>query len=362
MQLRASWKALFALITTVNKAGDRNVAGFTGAMDLEASLEVKMMKLVQPFGLLLAANNKKEIAIIHHPHNFGGTLLCPSNKVGCLIGVGPSAIPVMLIHDRALRSIAATIPPIMAIVGCATVNKLSALPPPPANVNKDGATIDGGNIAEDDNGVSADGIQGSNRRQQGQRGNAATAGGNVPPARRRGNAAVGNGTANLKALSCFFPTPFLRNAVLAAYSPSPLELIVATRAAREAHVHAHDGEEEFDKGNIDAHIELFFLWCLGVHQGKVAEMRFLLTPDNGELVDWSAHLHRDNILPSVMTAGTLPASSEDTAGILRSLPVNISCTSEEAENQNKLQREQLDYIKAKDANKKNKAEKWHPTS
>ncbi len=38
MQLHASWKALFASITTVNKASNRNVAGFTGAMDLKASL------------------------------------------------------------------------------------------------------------------------------------------------------------------------------------------------------------------------------------------------------------------------------------------------------------------------------------
>ncbi len=341
----------------MNEAGNRSVAGFTGAMDLKASLEVKMTKLVQPFGLLLAANNKKEIAIIHHPHNFGGTLLCPSNKVGCLVGVGPSAVPIMLNHDGALCSIAATIPPIMAIVGCATVDVLAALPPPPADVDGNGAAIDGGNVAEDDNGVSANNVQGGNRRRQGQRSNATTAGGNVVPAGRRGNAAVGNGTANLKALSCFIPAPFLRNAVLAADSPSHLELIAAARAARESHVHAHDGEEEFNEGNVDAHIELFSLWCLSMHQGKVAEMRFLLAPDDGELADWSTRLNRDNILPSIMTAGTLPASLEDTATILRSLVAGISCTSKEGENQNKLQRKQLDYIKAKDAKKKNKAEK-----
>jgi hypothetical protein len=283
MQLQASWKALFASITTVNEAGDRNVASFTGTMDLEASLKVKMMKLVQPFGLLLAANNKKEIAIIHHPHNFGGTLLRPSNKVGCLVGVSPSAVPVVLNHAGALCSIAATIPPITAIVGCTTVNKLAALPPPPANVDGNGATIDGGNVPEDNDGISADGVQGGNCHQQGS--NAATAGGNVAPTRRRGNATVGNGAANLKALSCFIHAPFLRNAVFAADSPSPLELIVATRAAREAPIHAHDGEEEFDEGDINAHIELFSLWCLGMHQGKVTETRFLLAPNNGKLAD-----------------------------------------------------------------------------
>ncbi len=128
MHLHASWKALFALITTVNEAGDRNVASFTGAMELEASLGEKMTKLVQPFGLLLAAKDKKGITILHHPYNFGGTLIRPSKKVGCLVGVGSSAVPVVLDHDGALRPIVANIPTIAAIADCATVNDLPALP------------------------------------------------------------------------------------------------------------------------------------------------------------------------------------------------------------------------------------------
>jgi hypothetical protein len=112
----------------VNEAGDRNVAGFTGAMVLKASLAKAMMKIVQPFGLLLAANKKKGITILHHPHNSGGTLLRPSNKVGCLVGVGSSAVPVMLDHDGALCPIGANVPPIAAIPDCATVDDLAALP------------------------------------------------------------------------------------------------------------------------------------------------------------------------------------------------------------------------------------------
>ncbi len=40
----------------------------------------------------------------------------------------------------------------------------------------------------------------------------------------------------------------------------------------------------------------------------------------------------------------------------------MSRSSEEAENQNKIQREQLDFIKEKEARKKNEAEKWHATT
>jgi ABC-type branched-subunit amino acid transport system substrate-binding protein len=52
----------------------------------------------------------------------------------------------------------------------------------------------------------------------------------------------------------------------------------------------------------------------------------------------------------------------DTADLLRSLAAGISHTSEEAKHQNKIQCKQLNYIKEKDAKKKNTAEKWHPTS
>jgi hypothetical protein len=305
MTSHASWKALFYSITTVNESGDRNVTGFTSAIDFEASLEVKMTRLDQPYGFLLAANEKKEVSILHHPHNFGGTLLRPTNKVGCLIGFGPSAIPVIVDHIAALRSTQPIVPPIEDIVGCPTADNLAALPTPPAD---------------------------------------------------------SGGLVNLEALLCFILAPFLRNATLTSDSLSPLALIVAARAAQKEHVRAHAGEEDFDDGNVTAHIDLFSLWCIGVHQGQVAETKFSIAPDDGKLADWSARLHRENILPSIATASAHPPSSTDTADILRSLAAGISRTSEEAENQNKLQREQLDYIKAKDAKKKNKAEKWHPTS
>jgi hypothetical protein len=54
-------------------------------------------------------------------------------------------------------------------------------------------------------------------------------------------------------------------------------------------------ERRFDESDVDAHVKLFSLWCLGVQQGNVAEMRFSLAPDDGELTDWSARLHRENI-------------------------------------------------------------------
>ena len=40
MILHASWKALFTELNAVNESGNRNIAGFTGAMDAKANLDV----------------------------------------------------------------------------------------------------------------------------------------------------------------------------------------------------------------------------------------------------------------------------------------------------------------------------------
>ena len=244
------------------------------------------------------------ITVLHNPHNSGGTLLHPTNKGGCLVGTGPVSIPNIVDHGAALHSIQEFVPTIDDINSCLTVDDLSALPTPD-------------NVA---------------------------------------------GVINLEALRSFFPAPFLRNAILTTYSLSPCTLILAGRAAREEFVNTHNEDEDFDKEDVNAHDKLFSLWCLGVHQGKVAETRFSIAPDDGELNDWCACLHRAHIMPSIEAAASLPASMTDTANILLSLAAGISCTSKETEHQNKLHHKQLDNIKEKDATKKNKAEKWHPTS
>jgi len=250
------------------------------------------------------ATSTRGITVLHNPHNFGGTLLRPTNNVGCLFGTGPVSIPIIVDHGAALHSIQEIVPTIDDINTCLTVDDLSALPTPD-------------------------------------------------------NAA---GVINLEAPRSFFPAPFLCNAILATDSLSTLTLILAGRAAREVFVNTHNDDENFDEEDVNAHVKLFSLWCLGVHQGKVAETRFSITPDDGELNDWCACLHRAHIMPSIEAAASLPASTMDTANILRSLAAGISCTSKEAEHQNKIHHEQIDYIKEKDAKKKKKAEKWHPTS
>jgi hypothetical protein len=221
MILHASWKALFTALNAVNEFGNRNIAGFTGAMDAEANLDVQMTRLTHPLGLLLVVNNSKEVSIIHHPHNFSGTLLRPTHKMGCLVGMGPNAIPVILDHRSALSPVTAVVPPIGNIKACLTTDALAALL--------------------------------------------------IPRAR---------GVVNLEGINCFIPPFFLRNAILSADSFAPLALVLAGRAARDDHICDHNEDEGFSKANIDAHMDHFHLWCLGVHQGQVPETRFAVAPDD----------------------------------------------------------------------------------
>ncbi len=133
-------------------------------------------RLNKPLSFLLVANDSKEVTIIHQPHNFGGTLLCSTDKVGCLVGTGPNATPVVLNHWSALKFVKAIVTSITDIKACLTVDALAAL---------------------------------------------------VTPAT--------DGLINLEGLGSFFPAPFLRNAILLADSSSPLALILKGHAAQEEH-------------------------------------------------------------------------------------------------------------------------------
>jgi hypothetical protein len=209
MTLHASWNALFNLLTTVNKSGNQIIAGFIGAMDFEENPDMKMARLNLAYNFLLMANSKREVTILHNPCNFGGTLLHPMDKVGCFIRKGPSAFPVIVNHQAALCSIQVMVPPAGDIANCLTVEDFAALPTPYAD---------------------------------------------------------GSGIVNLEGLSFFFHPPLLHNAILAADMATPLTLILAGRAAQEEHIRKQGRVEDFDKGDINAHVELFSLWCIGVHQ------------------------------------------------------------------------------------------------
>ena len=62
MTLRNSLKDHFFSLTAANESGDRNIPGFTGAMNVESSADKKMTALNKSNGFLLTTNHKKEIS------------------------------------------------------------------------------------------------------------------------------------------------------------------------------------------------------------------------------------------------------------------------------------------------------------
>ena len=93
-------------------------------MNFEASADEKMTALNESNGFLLAANYKKEIVLLHNPKNFGGTLLRPMNKIGCLLGIGHNATPVILDATTAIQPLQVVVPSLAEIVECLLIDEL----------------------------------------------------------------------------------------------------------------------------------------------------------------------------------------------------------------------------------------------
>jgi hypothetical protein len=149
-------------------------------MNFESLVDKKMMALNEPNGFLFTANLKKEIALLHSPKKSSGTLLCPTNKIGCLLGIGHNAMPIIIDATAALQPLQVVILSLAKIVACSLIDELRALPKPATN-----------------------------------------------------------GTVNLKAINVFFPAPLLRNTILNKENSSPLTLILAVLNTGIKHVNNH---------------------------------------------------------------------------------------------------------------------------
>jgi hypothetical protein len=165
---------------------------------------------------------------------------------------------------------------------------------------------------------------------------------------------------NLEAINVFFPTPFLQNTILNKKHSSLLALILAALNTSIKHINDHQNNADFNKDNLNTHIKLFVMWCMGVYQATVPETCFSFKSDNGELATFGLHLHTKHINPPTTTPPT--GISSNTSDIFQSLIRRITRTHKEAEHQNCLHHKQLDFIKDKEAKKRNKYEKWHKTS
>jgi hypothetical protein len=124
------WKSFFAARTD-NETGNKNTSVFTEAWSSKTNDEQRFQILTSdPNMVIFAAGKNKKLLTFHSFKNAGGTLLCPENKLMCLLGTGASAI-VIEINSKQLVANCNLVPPtINKLHKCKTSDKVSVIKAP----------------------------------------------------------------------------------------------------------------------------------------------------------------------------------------------------------------------------------------
>jgi hypothetical protein len=122
MPLSPSWKMHFLQgLTPLIAIRDRNVSKYTKAMTYNAAMDTKMKYLNKDHNLILVADHKKQVIILHNLKNYGGTILQPNNKVAALLGLGPNAHVVALNASTAVTAQSKRTQSVADIIAAATI-------------------------------------------------------------------------------------------------------------------------------------------------------------------------------------------------------------------------------------------------
>ena len=82
MLLSPSWKMHFLqCLTSLNAIGNRNVSKYTKAMTHNATMDSNMKYINEDHNLIIIADHKKQVIILHNLKIYGGTVLQPDNKL-----------------------------------------------------------------------------------------------------------------------------------------------------------------------------------------------------------------------------------------------------------------------------------------
>lgn len=300
-----TWKLWFASLSE-NDEGNRNMVAFTNALNAGRSDTEKIKTLTDNKNyVFLAADRKKSIKIFHSPINFGGTMLRPTNKVVCLTGMGRSAVCVHLDIPSTISDCKIVTPTVEELAACETAEAVGNLIEPNPIPEEEGFfSYEGSNI--------------------------------------------------------MIPAPWLRDAIIAAETTKPFELIpIAIQAAR-AYDEANDNE---DQNRAILHADDFCSWAWGVAVGRVPEAIVEIDADDIEAETYRVSRHLECITNIGVADGgnaiIAPAVGAVHGDILQQLTASIARQSEEAATSNLLRREEIDRKKDKDDQTKDRTKKIH---
>ena len=125
MQLAATFKAHFATRCS-NYGGNQNAKGYDTPMNAKLPLEVVIKALSHVKGVMLTANTKKGVKLIHGLHKFRNTLLWLENKIDGF-RMGSKAFVGVVDNVNAISQLTIKVPSQEDITTCNTIDKLCSL-------------------------------------------------------------------------------------------------------------------------------------------------------------------------------------------------------------------------------------------
>ena len=302
ISLSTSWKQHFASLPE-NDDGDRNMMAFSVALAAGQTSSEKLKQLVDEIeSIILVANEKNEITIIHSISNLGGTRSRPENKIVGLVGTGARATCVLLAWEKAVDDCNLITPTFDDIENCEEAGLIDL----EVTANPGVVTYPGSNS--------------------------------------------------------FIPAPWVRGVILESGFENPAAIIKLIIDAAMDFDAKHDEDESIGEGAALAHATDLTLWLFGVLKGNVPETRFSILPDDGELRNYEIDRHKSCIF-SPLEGGEVGevASPVDTNSALRQVSNCISTMSEETFRANSLREKEFDRLQKKDDAKKDRLKKLHRT-
>jgi hypothetical protein len=221
--LHTDWQSFFAAQAD-NNLGNKNTLIYTKAWSPDKSEEMRFQTLISDINsIIFAADQNKNIHALHSFKVAGGTLLCPTTKLMCLLGSGLSATAFIVDKQSLLSPCNLITPTIKELQECSNEDKVNAI-----------------------------------------------------------NAPDNDGAVTYPGFASFFPAPWLFDTVLSSGTSNHSKLIPAVNAAAIKFDTKHAGNANYITTAAD-HAADFILWAWGAGKGQATTTRLTFDPNNDNL-------------------------------------------------------------------------------
>ncbi len=289
-----------------NKTGNKNTSVYTKAWSPDKNNGEHFQTLTSnPNMVIFAAGKNKKLLTFQSFKNAGSTLLCPDNKMMCLLGTGASATAIEVNFKELVANCNLVTPTIEELSKCKTASKVSELEAP----NKTGLVTYPGS-------------------------------------------------------AYFLAAPWLVNTVMATNSSTPFHLIAIVNAAAKTFNKKHNADAEYITKAIE-NAGNFILWSWGVRASRVTKTSFSIDPNNTDLEPFKTQCHQACI-STVGAAWTVPnglpsllQGDQTNLAVLGHLNTTISQRSDQQEEQNKILEKQVNHMINKENSSKNCVKNLH---